>query len=143
MIYFDTSALIKRFVAERGSDAVAALFEAEPLVATSVVAYAEVHAGLARKLRERALTAGSHRRTTRAFDTDWNALLRVGVTEQLLALVPGLVRRHPLRGFDAIHLAAAVRLQAELAESVTFVAADDRLLAAAEGEKLRAIDVSS
>jgi predicted nucleic acid-binding protein len=142
MIYFDTSALIKRFVAERGSDAVAALFGAEPLVATSVVAYAEVHAGLARKLRERVLTAGGHRRTTRAFDADWNALLRVGVTEQLLALVPGLVRRHPLRGFDAIHLAAAIRLQAELAESVTFVAADDRLLAAAKGEKLQAIDVS-
>ncbi|MBM4270346.1 MAG: type II toxin-antitoxin system VapC family toxin [Deltaproteobacteria bacterium] len=143
MNYFDTSALIKRFVEERGSDAVAALLAAEPMAATSVVAYAEVHAGLARKLRERALTTAGHRRTARAFDADWRAFLRVGVTEPVLALVPGLVRRHPLRGFDAIHLAAAVRLQRELAEAVHFVAADDRLLAAAEGERLKALDVSS
>lgn len=143
MNYFDTSALIKRFVEERGSKAVAELFEADPMVATSVVAYAEVHAGLARKLRERALTVAGHRRTARAFDADWRAWLRVVVSEQVLALVPGLVRRHPLRGIDAIHLAAAVRLQAELAEPVGFIAADERLLAAAEGERLRAIDVSS
>jgi predicted nucleic acid-binding protein len=143
MNYFDTSALIKRFVEERGSDAVAALLDAEPMAATSVIAYAEVYAGLGRKLRERALTASGHRRTSRAFDADWRAFVRVRVTEPVLALVPGLVRRHPLRGFDAIHLASAVRLQAELAEAVRFVAADARLLAAADGERLVTVDVSS
>lgn len=143
MNYFDTSALIKRFVDESGSDLVAALLEGEPIAATSVVAYAEVHAGLARKLRERAMTASDHRRTVRAFDADWRALVRVGVTESVLALVPVLVRRHPLRGFDVIHLASAVRLRSDLAEAVCFVAADERLLAAAERERLTAVDVSS
>jgi predicted nucleic acid-binding protein len=143
MNYFDTSALIKRFVDERGSEAVAALLKADPMAATSVVAYAEAHAGLAKKLRDHALSTSGHRRAARAFDADWRALVRVGVTEQLLALVPALVRRHPLRGLDAIHLASAVRLRTELAEAVRFVAADGRLLAAAEGEGLAAIDVSS
>lgn len=143
MNYFDTSALIKRFVDEPGSDAVAALLQAEPMAATSVVAYAEVHAGLARKLRDQAMTVSDHRRTVRAFDADWRALVRVGVTERVLALVPALVRRHPLRGFDAIHLASAVRLRSELGGAVGFVAADERLLLAAERERLTAVDVSS
>jgi predicted nucleic acid-binding protein len=143
MNYFDTSALIKRFVDEPGSDAVAALLAAEPLAATSVVAYAEVHASLARKLRDRAMTTSDHRRTVRAFDADWRALVRVGVTERVLALVPGLVRCHPLRGLDAIHLASAVCLRSELAEAVGLIAADERLLTAAESERLTAIDVSS
>ena len=141
MNYFDTSALIKRFVEEPGSNAVSALIDAQPMVATSIVAYAEVHAGLARKLRERAMTTRVHRQTARAFDADWRAFLRVTVTDPLLTLTRDLVRRHPLRGFDAIHLAAAVRLQSELAETVRFVAADARLLAAADAEGLNMLDV--
>jgi predicted nucleic acid-binding protein len=59
MNYFDTSALIKRFVEEPGSERVDAVVDEEPLLATSKVAYAEVHAGLARKLREKALTTAA------------------------------------------------------------------------------------
>ncbi|MCC6849081.1 MAG: type II toxin-antitoxin system VapC family toxin [Deltaproteobacteria bacterium] len=102
-----------------------------------------LHAGLATTPRERTLTTSGHRRTVRALAADWRALVRVGVTERVLALVPGLARRYPLRGFDAIHLASAVRLQSDLAEAVSFVAADERLLAAAAGERLTPIDVSS
>ena len=52
MIYLDTSALIKRFVTERGSRLVRRLVAQPPAVATSKIAYAEVHAALARKRRE-------------------------------------------------------------------------------------------
>lgn len=141
MNYFDTSALIKRFVQEAGSDAVDALVAAQPLIATSIVAYAEVHAGLARKLREQAFSARVHRQTAQAFDADWRAFLRVAVTGSLLELTRDLVCRHPLRGFDAIHLAAALRLRDELGESIHFIAADRRLLEAATVEGLEAIDV--
>lgn len=143
MNYFDTSAFIKRYVDEPGSDSVARLLGTEAMAATSVVAYAEIHAGLARKLRDRAMTASDHRRTARTVDADWRGLLRVGVTARVLALVPALVRRHPLRGFDAIHLASAMRLRSELAEAVCLVAADERLLIAAEREHLTPVDVSS
>jgi predicted nucleic acid-binding protein len=141
MNYFDTSALIKRFVDETGSDTVASLIEVDPVVATSAVAYAEIHAGLARKLREQALTAAAHRRISRAFDSDWRSYVRIGLTESLLQLTRDLVHRHPLRGFDAIHLASALRLQVELAEAVRFVAADGRLLTAANAEELDTEDV--
>ena len=141
MNYFDTSALIKRFVEESGSKRVEAILDGEPLLATSKVAYAEVHAGLARKLREKAFSAAAHRRTSRAFDDDWRAYVRVDLADPLLLIVRDLVRRHPLRGFDAIHLASAIRLQEQLGEEIRLVASDDRLLTAAGEEGLQTLDV--
>lgn len=141
MNYFDTSALIKRFVEEQGSKRVDAVLSGEPLMATSKVAYAEVHAGLARKLREKALTTAAYRTTSRTFDRDWRAYVRIDLADPLLLLVRDLVRRHPLRGFDAIHLASAIRLQQQLGEEVRVIASDDRLLTAAEEEGLRTLDV--
>jgi predicted nucleic acid-binding protein len=109
--YFDTSALVKHFTEEAGSRQVNALIEAEPRLATSRVAYAEVHAALARKLRERALTPVFHRTIARSFDSDWRTYTRVDLVDPLLALTPDLVGRYPLRGFDAIHLASAIILR--------------------------------
>jgi uncharacterized protein len=141
MNYFDTSALIKRFVEEPGSKRVDAVLDGEPFLATSKVAYAEVHAGLARKLREKALTTAAYRRTSRVFDTDWRAYVRVDLADPLLLIVRDLVRRHPLRGFDVIHLASAMHLQEQLGEEIQVVASDDRLLTAAGEEGLRTLDV--
>lgn len=141
MNYFDTSAIIKRFVEEAGSKRVETVLAREPILATSKVAYAEVHAGLARKLRERALTTAAYRRTSRAFADDWRAYVRVDLADPLLLIVRDLVRRHPLRGFDAIHLASAMRLQEQLGEEIRVVASDDRLLTVAAKEGLQTLDV--
>ena len=140
MNYFDTSALIKRFVTENGSERVAELVAADALIATSRVAYAEVHAGLARKLREGMLARAEHRRIARAFDRDWRAYARVDLPDDLLTRARDLVLRHPLRGFDAIHLASALHLRTAIAEEVRLVAADDRLLAAADAEGVGILD---
>jgi hypothetical protein len=58
-------------------------------------------------------------------------------------LARDLVRRHPLRGFDAIHLASAIRLQLLVGEPVPMVASDDRPLAAARNQGLNSLDVRS
>lgn len=52
MNYFNTSALIKRFVAEDGSSVVNSLFTRQGVAATAKIAYPEVYAGLSRKRRE-------------------------------------------------------------------------------------------
>ena len=54
----------------------------------------------------------------------------------------GLCMKHPLRGFDAIHLASGLQLQETLAQaegnalSSTYVTSDDRLVTAAQTEGL-------
>jgi uncharacterized protein len=141
MNYFDTSALIKHLVEEAGSERVETLIMAEPWLATSKVAYAEVHATLARKLREGALTSVAYQTIAHSFDSDWRVYLRIDLVDTLLALTRELVLRHPLRGFDAIHLASALRLRERTGEAVQFVASDERLLIAAKNEGLATIDV--
>jgi uncharacterized protein len=59
----------------------------------------------------------------------------------IMELTRELVLRHPLRGFDAIHLASALRLRERIGEAVQFVASDRRLLVAAKNEGLATIDV--
>lgn len=46
------------------------------------------------------------------------------------------MRRPPLRGFDAIHLSAALRLQSQLDKALEFWVSDERLEAAAAQERL-------
>jgi hypothetical protein len=50
------------------------------------------------------------------------------------------VRWHPLRGFDAIHLAAAIWLKREIGSQVEFWVSDEGLEAAAWKERLAVIN---
>jgi predicted nucleic acid-binding protein len=57
IVYFDTSALLKRYVAETDSDAVTALWKNASMMAASLILYAEVAAAFrsptSRAARER------------------------------------------------------------------------------------------
>ncbi|MBI2564283.1 MAG: type II toxin-antitoxin system VapC family toxin [candidate division NC10 bacterium] len=141
MTYLDTSALLKRFVTEPGTVLVTALVSRHGPVATATIAFAELHAGLARKRREGYLSEGEYTLTCRRFEHDWGAYVRVGLDDDVLMLARDLVRRHPLEGFDAIHLASALALRTALAEDFAFAAADSRLLEAARAERFRALNV--
>lgn len=143
MIYFDTSALIKRFVTEKGSTFVQRVMAKESLVATATVAYAEIYAGLTRKLRDGHLSKAEYTLVCRQFERDWPAYIRVELRGEILQLARELVQRHALRGFDAIHLASAISLKAGLDEDVTFAAADERLLRASSAEDLEVLNVET
>jgi predicted nucleic acid-binding protein len=116
MNYLDTSALIKRFVAERGSGLVDALVSAGRPIATAKIAYAEVHSGLARKRREGHLPEARYLSACRLFETEWRACIQVELTDEVLRLARDVVRRRALRGFDAIHVASALELKKRLNE---------------------------
>ena len=143
MIYLDTSALIKRFVNEKGSPLVQSLVQQPEGVATAKIAYAEIFAGLARKLREGYLSKPLHALACRQFERDWQSYLRVELQDDILFLARDLIQRHPLRGFDAVHLASALSLKNALGEEVTFAAADGRLLRAAGAEQIEALNVET
>lgn len=141
MNYLDTSALIKRFVAEKGSPLVQTLVRRKGPIATAKIAYAEVYAGLTRKLREGHLSDAQYALACRQFDADWQAYIRVELHDDILFLARDLIRRHPLKGFDAVHLASAISLKNALGEDITFAAADEPLLRAAEAEDLNILHV--
>jgi predicted nucleic acid-binding protein len=141
MIYLDTSAIIKRFIAEKGSEVVRRMIEQEGPIATAKVAYAEIHSGLARKKRDGSLLPRQHSSLCRQVELDWKGYVRMDLTDEVLSLARDLIQRHPLRGFDAIHLASALILKSSLGEQVTFTGADERQLQAAAKERLATLNV--
>lgn len=143
MTYLDTSALIKRFVVERGSTALRRLLDRDPEIATATVAYPEAYAGLTRRYRERGLSQRQYASACAQFAKDWPAYVRVELHGDVLDAAREVIQRHGLRGFDGVHLASAVVLQRGLGEPVTVVAADDRLLRAASAERMATIDIEA
>lgn len=136
MTYADSSVIVKRYYDEPGSDRVRDRWAQGERVFTSRVTYAEVHAALARKHRDGGLSRALFRRSMSAFEAEWSAYDQILVDGATQAEVRRLVRRYPLRGFDAIHLAAALWLRGEIGEPLEFWVADDRLAGAARGERL-------
>jgi predicted nucleic acid-binding protein len=134
--YLDTSALVKRFVTEKGSDLVSSMIGSGEPIGTAKIAYAEIFWGLARRRRASELSESDYSLACQRFETDWSFYLRVDLLDEILSLARRLIERYPLRAFDAIHLASAMTLGRAVEETVTFVAADPRLLHAAEGEGL-------
>jgi predicted nucleic acid-binding protein len=143
LIYLDTSALIKRFVNEKGSPLVQSLMRQSEPVATAKIAYAEIFAGFARKFREGHLPKVSYALACRQLERDWQSYVRVELQDDVLFLARDLIQRHPLRGFDAVHLASALSLKTALSEGITFAAADTRLLRAAAAEGLEVLNVET
>lgn len=135
MRYFDASALVKRYVREQGTVKVRRLLT-EDVPATSRLSAVEIGSALARRARDGAFSEANRDRAFAMLDTDMAGLLIVELTSEIVARAQGLLRRHALRGGDAIHLASCLYLQEELGETTRFVAFDKRLNDAARGEGL-------
>ena len=116
------------------------LLGVDEVVATAKIAYPEVYAGLTRRRREGSLSESHYKRACREFEADWSGYLRVDLRDDVLSLARDLIRRNPLRGADAVHLASAIHLTRSLGEKIVFVAADLRLLSAARRERLQILN---
>lgn len=136
ILYLDTSALVKRYFDEPGSDEVLDHWRRADEIVVSSVAYAETAAAVYRKKREADLEEDEVRQVMEAFQRDWKSLLRVEVNDWLNGLIDRMVQRHPLRGFDALHLASAVLIKENLGRDFLFVCFDQRLAGAALKEGL-------
>ena len=128
IIYFDTSALLKLFVAEEHSPAVRRAAEECRAIVTHWVAYCEAVAAFGRRERKR-LEPGYAGRQRSALDAQWRTWRIVGVSEPLVRRAADLALVHGLKGFDSLHLAAAHATCLGLGDSGRFrFAAFDRNL---------------
>ncbi len=127
IIYLDTSALLKLYIQENQSDAVRTLVTDASGAGTSMLTYTEMAAAMARAERMRILTADSARKAWDGFLKDWPELTRLKLSAALTERASGLAWEYGLRGYDAMHLAAAMTWQDALGEPV-LLATFDRLL---------------
>lgn len=131
--YFDSSALVKLVIEERGSEDAALLWDGANAVLASRVAHPEVRAALAAAHRDARLDAKAHRHAKAEWKALHQALRLVELTPQLEHKAGDLADQHALSGFDAIHLASALTLT-EL--PIILATWDARLLRAARSSGL-------
>jgi predicted nucleic acid-binding protein len=141
--YLDASALVKRYVDEVGSDWLrVTIAPAQPsLLFTSRMTIIEVISAFARRAREGSLSSKEFATARDAFQSDClNEYQIMPPSMTVIDLACALLEQHPLRAYDATHLATALGAQQFLTAQdyppLTFLSADDRLNHAATAEGL-------
>jgi len=132
ILYLDTSALAKLYLEEEGSDRVRQWADEAEVLATSQVALAELAAAVGRRQREGSLADDESGQVLNASKGDWAHFVVVHLDEYKAA---DLAFRHELRGFDAIHLAAALQVRDALRDIPVCFSCFDHRLTKAAGEE--------
>jgi len=123
LIFLDTSALLKRYVEEPGSDVVGRLMADDPDWAASALARTETRVSLCHRGQEGGIDSDAQQQLAR----DWDRFLSVPIDTACLASAQEIGCDHRVGTLDAIHLAAAMRLPAD----VRFLSFDQRQVEAA------------
>ncbi len=139
--FLDSSAVVKRFSKEAGTSWVLGLFRRSSTnsIYISRITTVETIAGLAKQLRTGTLTTAeidrAEKRLIRGLDFRFHV---AEVNRQITDLAVRLVRRHHLRGYDAIQLATAIKISGERTilggPNLVLVSADKQLNTAAIAE---------
>lgn len=129
-LYLDTSALVKRYIRERGSQEVAGWIADADLSATSVIALVEAAAAFARASKMGGISPKTGERAVEALSRQWAAYIRIQPTQKLIDQAANLAWRLGLRGYDAVHLASAEAWQSDLGQPIALVTYDQQLAAA-------------
>lgn len=142
--YLDTSALVKNYIAETGSDWIRALLRAPKVrVFTSLLTSIEAACTFARRQREGTLLPNDYADVLSIFDYHFTYRYTVvDVNPEVISVARSLANRHPLRAYDAVQLASAWLIHQDLRDNdappLTFICADENLLTAVQAEGLQA-----
>ena len=137
-LFLDTSAFVKRYVDEPGSDRVLELTAAADELGLSVIVVPESISTLTRLLREQRLSRADYDALKMAILTDVDGVDLCDMTPSIVKNSITCLEHSPLRALDAIHLGSALAYRPDL-----FVTADRRQLIAAEKQGLDVEDVGS
>jgi predicted nucleic acid-binding protein len=132
ILYLDASALVKEFVEERGADEVIAVVARATMIGTALISRAEVAAALGKAVRMGVVAREEGFANLQAFRDEWFDLVRLDITDELVARADEYAWQFGLRGYDAVHLAAASSWQDALGQRVTLVTFDKPLWEAAK-----------
>ncbi|MDA3934672.1 MAG: type II toxin-antitoxin system VapC family toxin [Gammaproteobacteria bacterium] len=131
IVYLDTSALVKAYIDETGTDSVIEHLRAADIAVVHEIAYVEARAAYARLAREKLLTPSQLDLVKQAFESDWPRYAVVGSEPALLRRAADLAEALALRAYDSVHLAAAEYIAGGVDEPVTFLCFDRKLCQAA------------
>ncbi len=142
IFFFDTSALIKRYLHEKGSAHIRRLLQTGGAIFyQTFLAPVEITSALYRHHRGGQISIDQLSFLLKSYAVHSHRdYLLVPYSEALIDMAEALISRHPLRALDAIQLASALQLRRSLptgAPTLIFLSADDRLVSTACQEHLQ------
>jgi predicted nucleic acid-binding protein len=137
--FFDTSALVKRYHSEKGTEAIDRIFsENDKAVVISSICITEMVSALSRKKEEKAISKEDlDAALSRFFHDAIKEFLILELDDGHIKDSIVLVLKRSLRTLDALQLAVAIGLKDV---NPVFVCADKKLVSVAEKEGLKAIN---
>lgn len=135
-VFFDSSAFVKRYVREEGTDAVLAWCDRASELCLSGIALPEIVSAFCRLERKQRLSPQQYRQLKGQLLADIADAAVGDLTPEVIRQAILGLEKNVLCGMDAIHLGSALALKADV-----FVSADARQCAAAGKAGLRVIQV--
>ena len=133
--YFDSSSLVKFVITEIGSEENLNIWNLSSEKVTSQLARTEMHSTLMRRVREGSMPASAVRGRLDEMDKLFTDVVLVDITSDVIGASCELVKELPLKSADAIHLATALMVRADL-----FSSSDKKLCAAASESGIAVTD---
>ncbi len=143
LYFLDSSALVKLYVQEPGTDRLLPLTSdrLENRFAVLAISVVEIRSAIRRRQRagdiDTEVAAAILQNVQSHMETRF---IRQAVNETVIDTALEMIDRYALRAYDAVQLAGCLVLCAISAEPFTFVCSDQRLLEAARSEQLRVLD---
>lgn len=132
IVYWDTSALVKGYVEEAGSSEALALLGNETILpGSAIITQVEMASALQKAVRLNNIAEAQTARAWQDFLNDWAAFTCIQISDELIERASQIAFDFKLRGYDALHLAAALAWQEALAAPVTLATYDRELWQAA------------
>ena len=129
--YFDTSAFIKLIINEIGTDEVESYWDEGGDVASCQLLVIESTAALVRARQSDRISIATYNSSISLLDNLYARLTIVNIDENLLADACDVTKTEKLRAYDAVHLASALKIGADI-----FASADADLCRAANRQGL-------
>ena len=133
-VFFDSSALTKRYVDEAGSDEVDSVWMTASDLGMSVLCYPEVVSALVRLRHEGRISDSRCSKAKKALGEDIAEAFVCDITASVVATAVRVIESGPIRAADALHIACALEWGADL-----FVSSDARQV---EGAKKAGLKVA-
>ncbi len=132
ILFCDTSALVKLYIVEAGSEELKERVQEAEAVAVCRIAWAEAYAALSRRAMEVPEDALIIEQAKAALATDWPHFVVLEIDQPLVERAGEYADTFALRGYDSIQLAAAFEVGRISKSPIFFACYDIRLNKAAK-----------
>ncbi|MBN1501048.1 MAG: type II toxin-antitoxin system VapC family toxin [Spirochaetes bacterium] len=136
-LFFDTSAIIKRYINENGSQNVDELFSSADQIFVSAISEIESASTLKRLLVENEISEIDYNFLKKEIQIDFTFFSIIDFDSQIIEEAIEAIDKYQLKSLDSIQLASAIICRSDIDN---FISCDIKLLKAAEIEKFKIIN---